>query len=165
MATENSFKESNPRMRSIFRSLALVPTSDPMHRFGIREIQREAEQTGDFDFVSFPTPRDVLVSRWCPGYRVTDLTGVSADEALALTLGAAMETVDDLQNFQRILATPDIAADAILKLLPRAGVPVKSRSYVMTEQMVALGLASPGISAPARTLRCSRCVAASGRLL
>lgn len=121
--------------KSVFKSIVGV-SSEAFQPFGWHQIQRDSEQFGAFDFVSFPTPRDVLVSRWYPGYRVTDLTGVSADEALALTLGATMESLDDLQRFQRILATPDIAADIIAKLLPRNGVPVKSRAYLMTEKMV-----------------------------
>lgn len=118
---------------TIFNTLASKNTNG---MFGSYDIERSSELGSAIEFVSFPTPRDVLVSRWYPGYRATDLTGVSADEALALTLGASIETPEDLQSLQRTLATPDIASEVIAQLLPRSGIVVKGRTYQMSEEQV-----------------------------
>jgi len=112
--------------------------------------KRRAEtaiSTGSVDFVSFHRPTDVLVSRWYPGYRVTDLSGADAEESLGFMLAddmtkvidqtqAAEEVANSLYGFQRLLGNPSIANAIILELLPRKGVPVRRDKYLVTEEMV-----------------------------
>lgn len=121
---------------SIFRRTAGVPNTTGKLPFKVSVITRDDELTSGFDFVSFPVPTDVLVSRWFPGYRATELGGISADEALALTLGHAMRTTDDLTALQQVLASPSIAIDVMNTLLPRTAVSVKARKYLISERLV-----------------------------
>lgn len=90
-----------------------------------------------FNYLSFAKPVDVMVSRWYPGYRVTDLTGPDAEEAIALLLGAEMNSTDDLEDFRRLMSSPGRAAAVISRLFSRPGVPIKERKYVLTEPIIA----------------------------
>lgn len=98
---------------------------------------RDSEYLGGMDFVSFANPTEMIVSRWWPGYRVTDLLGSSADEAIAILLGDSMKTQSDLEEFRRLMATPGIAADIVTTLFPRAAVILKSRNYMISEDKIA----------------------------
>lgn len=105
--------------------------------FGVYTASREATETAGTEFVAFVKPTELLISRWFPGYRVTDLTGPHAEEAIAILLGSAIDTIESLQAFQMVLSTPNIASSIIGKLLPRSHNAVKSRQYLMSEAMVA----------------------------
>lgn len=102
----------------------------------ITQIDPESEFIGNVEFVSFNTPTDILVSRWYPGYRVTDLVGPAADEAIALLLGDTLVNLADIEIFRRTLATPGIATSIIGKLFPRANVILKDRKYVVSETVI-----------------------------
>lgn len=102
----------------------------------IYALPGSSEGVTGFSYLSFSKPVDVLVSRWYPGYRMTDLTGPDAEEAIALLLGAEMNTTGDLEDFRRLMASPGRAASVISRLFPRSGVPIKERKYVLTEPMI-----------------------------
>jgi len=88
------------------------------------------------DFVSFNRPTQVLVSRWYPGYRVTDLTGADAQESLGFLLADEIKSESTLGDFQRLLGNPSITNSIITELLPRKGVPVRRDQYLVTEDMI-----------------------------
>lgn len=104
---------------------------------GVYTVESRSEGSTGFAYLSFAKPSDILISRWYPGYRVTDLTGPEAEEAIALLLGAEMATLDDLEEFRRLLASPGRAAAVIARLFPRAGIPLKDRKYIVSEEMIA----------------------------
>lgn len=105
--------------------------------FNVYVADRESADMAGSEFVSFAKPTELLVSRWYPGYRVTDLTGPNAEEAIAVLLGTSIDSVAALQAFQMVLSTPNIAAAVIGALLPRSHNPVKPRQYLMSEAMIA----------------------------
>lgn len=117
---------------SVFKNLALAGLVRSYEINGNEELL-----SGDGTYVSFSKATDVVVSRWYPGYRVTDLTGPEGDEAVGIMLAESLDTNDSLEEFRRLLSNPRIAIEAVTKLLPRAGVPVKTRSYLMSESMIA----------------------------
>lgn len=118
---------------TVFKNLAKAhPTA-----FAVHMALRDSEMITAGDYVSFPDLSDVLVSRWYPGYRVTDLTGPNADESIAILLGEQMQSVSELDLFRMTLATPHVAADIIQTLFPRPGVPIKGRTYQVSEEKIA----------------------------
>lgn len=117
----------------IFASLSEVDAV----AFRSREVSHETEFTDNTSLVAFIKPSDILVSKWFPGYRVSDLSGRFADEAIGILLADTLRTVESLTAFQKLLATPDIATEIFTTLLPRAGVPVKNRKYLMSEPFIA----------------------------
>lgn len=89
------------------------------------------------DAASFNKPTEILVSRWYPGYRVADLTGPGADEAVGVLLATSLSNDESLDSFRTLLATPDVAIRITLGLLPRAGVPVKrGKGYLVSEARI-----------------------------
>lgn len=120
-------------MLNVYNSLSTTSPSV----FRSAQVSHENEFTTDIDIVAFLKPTDILVSKWYPGYRVSDLSGRFADEAIGIMLADTLRTVESLSTFQKLLATPDIATDVFTTLLPRAGVPVKNRKYLMSEPFIA----------------------------
>lgn len=115
----------------VFRSAA---SNDPA--LNIYPIDARAEGTTGFSYLSFAKPTSILVSRWYPGYRVTDLTGPNAEEAIAIMLGSEMTDIGDLEDFRRLLSTPGRAARVIQQLFPRTGVPIKPRQVLVSEEAI-----------------------------
>lgn len=93
---------------------------------------------GETNFISFNRPTDILVSRWYPGFRVTDLTGPDADESLGFMLADEIDDTEALYEFQRLLSNPNVASSIIQALLPRRGVPVRRGKYLMSEDTISL---------------------------
>lgn len=89
------------------------------------------------DFISFNKPEEILVSRWYPGFRIADLSGAGADEAVGVLLATSLTTDEALNDFWKLLATPDVAINITTELLPRPGVPVKrGKGYLMSEEKI-----------------------------
>lgn len=118
---------------SVFQAQASNGLKDQLR---VYPITRDSEYADALEFVSFTRPTDVMVSRWYPGYRVTDLTGKQAEEGIGLMLANTLTTIEALENFRRLLATPDLASEIITTLLPRANVAVRGRQYLMSEELV-----------------------------
>jgi len=104
--------------------------------FRLYHIEVDANGTQGMEFVNFVKPTDVITSRWYPGYRVTDLTGPHAEEAIGLMLAQELQTLDSLAMFKVALSNADVSLEVATKLFPRAGVPVKNRKYQISENEV-----------------------------
>lgn len=116
----------------VFDSLV---TSFP-HLFHTAVIDVNEELLNGYETIDFPTPLEILVHRWYPGYRKTDLVGAAAEEAIAMILGETMDTTEKLEAFRRALATPDLAITAISSLYPRPFAEIASRRQTMTERSI-----------------------------
>lgn len=93
-------------------------------------------QLDSTNFVSFNKPTEVLISRWYPGYRLPDLTGEGADEALGYLLAHQLQDKEALYAFQQILSNPTVASTVINLLLPRKGYAVKRGVYLMSQDSI-----------------------------
>lgn len=138
MSTQDNIQASAAAGESrlpVFSKIIRDAESSEAIRGLVGAYEAEASSLGDsVDFVSIAEPTDVIVSRWFPGYRESDLSGKQADEAIGLQLAAHIRRVEDLEEFRRLLANPSVATDIITKALPREGIPVKRGVYLMSER-------------------------------
>jgi hypothetical protein len=88
------------------------------------------------EFISFNRPTEILVSRHYPGYRIFNLTGKNADEAIGVLLARTLSTDAALESFRVILSTPDIASAIIAKLFPRPAVALKRGTYLVSDKAI-----------------------------
>jgi hypothetical protein len=110
--------------------------------FGYQDAMREHSTEDSIlmastEFITFHAPTEILISRHYPGYRMFDLSGKNADEALGLLLASTVDTEDDLEEFRRTLASPDVAQTIITTLFPRVSTPLSRGKYTITERAIA----------------------------
>lgn len=83
---------------------------------------------------------DVLVSKRYGGYYTTSLTDDNSGESVSLLLGESLTTIDELEGFREVIATPSISETVIRALFPRENVPLDDRKYKVTSDLVALAV-------------------------
>lgn len=149
MATKNNKPNTNATANSADKTGATPPltvfeTLIQQFETGSNELKgtlriHNADQSiaaEGVDFVSFNRPTQVLVSRWYPGYRMTDLTGPDSPESLGFMLADEIKSESTLGDFQRLLGNPSISSSIITELLPRKGVPIKRDKYLIAEDLI-----------------------------
>lgn len=145
----------NNTQMSTFEQAAVTFNHSSGKRLLKASYATDALNLAESELVTFVKPTEILVSRWFPGYRTTDLSGKSADEGIGQLLGESLTDQDALESFRRVLSTPDIIASALRKLLPRSAIPVKRGAYLVSEAMVgkaaAEALEAAGVSGVAVT--------------
>jgi hypothetical protein len=105
---------------------------------GMQELQAtQSMLLSEGEFISFHKPMEILTSKHYPGYRMFDLSGANAAEALGLLLSLSLDSESSLEAFRHLLATPSIAHNVIMKLFPRPGVPLKRGAYATSENQIA----------------------------
>lgn len=104
---------------------------------GLNEFNAEQSLLIDpSEYISFNKPTDVIVSKHYPGYKIFDLSGNNADEALGQLLANSLDSDSSLEEFRALMSSPDIASSVIMKLFPRAAVPLRRGKYLISEETV-----------------------------
>jgi hypothetical protein len=88
------------------------------------------------EFVTFHKPLEILISRHYPGYRMFDLVGAGADEALGQLLSRSLDTDDALEDFRHVLSSPEIANNVTTTLFPRVSTPLRRGKYSISEHQL-----------------------------
>jgi hypothetical protein len=129
-------KSVGPKLNQFAKAIENVKEMRDDAELGSYEVG-DSLLLADSEFTSFQKPTEILVSRHFPGYRIFDLVGTHADEALGVLLARTLDSIEALEDFRQLIATPDIATSVINSLFPRVGVPVNRGKYMVSAKMVA----------------------------
>lgn len=135
-------------------SIAYAVANQSAGVFNVQHVFPEQRALGS-NVIAFTPPSDVLVSRWYPGYRVSNFSDLAADETIARMLAPVMGRAENLRALREMLNSVEFPQKVTAELFRRPDVAVKQRAYMASEDAVRAAVirSAAGFNAPAELVQ------------